>query len=243
MRFRYQVDFVSILDENFLANKKRAYEVCDLWEKEDLTGIVHFGILGDVASGSDYELLQRLRDVGCTYVSYGGEVASDRLLKEIKKHTTVKQMQSAIDATFKAGITPIMTFMHGYESENIEDYINTIKFWKRNQMLCQPFYLTAYPGCELWYKHKDKILAQYDGDLDKFLSALGDATDLTTNVSPFDDITLMGLHQAMIYQDENRIRRWAQEKGLLKEENGYPPVPRGDDIKRDQDEKDQIACR
>jgi radical SAM superfamily enzyme YgiQ (UPF0313 family) len=207
LRFKYQVDFVSILDENFLANKKRAYEIADLWEQEDLAGLVHFGVLGDVAS-ADYELLQRLRDVGLTYVSYGGEVASDRLLGEIKKHTTVKQTQEAIDATMKAGVTPIVTYMTGYPTETVEDMVATVEFWKRNQMLVRPFLITPYPGTELFHEHRDRILAQHGNDIEKFLLSLGDATDLSANISPWDDATLLGLRELMVMQDADRIKRW-----------------------------------
>lgn len=232
LRFKYGVDFVSILDENFLANKKRAYEIADLWEQEDLAGLVHFGVLGDVAS-ADQELLQRLRDVGLTYVSYGGEVASDRLLKEIKKYTTVKQMQNAIDATFKTGVTPIMTFMCGFPTETIMDYVNTIEFWKRNQMIVRPFITTPYPGTELYFEHKERILKQHDNDMDKFLSSLGDATELSANISPFNDVELLGLQQLMTAQNIDRIKAWAKGRGLLKEENECPPVPWDDQKKGD----------
>lgn len=111
LRFKYGVDFVSILDENFLANKRRCYEFADLFEKEDLAGIVHFGVLGDPPSASDYELLQRLKDVGLTYVSIGIETASNRLLAEYGKRTTIEQGQQAINSIMKAGVTPITTFM------------------------------------------------------------------------------------------------------------------------------------
>lgn len=208
LRFKYQVDFVSILDENFLANKKRAYEIADLWDKEDLSGLVNFGVLGDVASADD-ELLQRLHDVGLAYVSYGGEVASDRLLREIKKYTTVKQTKKAIDATMKAGIMPIVTYMCGYPHEKIGDYISTVEFWKRNQMLVRPFLITPYPGTELFYEHKDRILEQHGGDIERFLMSLGDATDLSANISPWDDATLLGLREMATAQDVDRIRRWA----------------------------------
>lgn len=225
LRFKYGLDFASILDENFLANKKRAYEVADLWEQEDLVGLVHFGVLGDSPSASDYELLQRLKDVGLTYVSIGIETASNRLLKEYGKNTTIKQGQQAIDAIMKAGVTPITTFMVGYPTETIEDYIKTVEFWKRNQALVRPFIICPYPGTKLYSDHKNRILSQHDNNLDKFLSSLGDATDLSANISPWSDVELLGLQQLTTAQDTERIKRWAQERGLLKKGQEYPPVP------------------
>lgn len=211
LRFKYGVDFVSILDENFLANKKRCYEIADLWEKEDLAGLVHFGVLGDPPSASDYELLQRLKDVGLCYVSIGIETASNRLLAEYGKNTTIEQGQQAINSIMKARVTPITTFMAGYPTETIEDYIKTVEFWKKNMMLVNPFLLQPYPGTKLFLDNRDKIIEQH-GDIEHFLLSLSDATDFSVNISPWSDAELLGLRQLMMAQDINRIRKFGESR-------------------------------
>jgi len=114
----------------------------------------------------------------------------------------------------------------GYPTETIEDYIKTIEFWKKNQVLVRPFILCPYPGTKIYADNKDRILSQYGNSLDKFLSSLGDATELSANISPFNDVELLGLQQLMTAQDTERIKRWAREKGLLKDDGESLPVPR-----------------
>ncbi|MBW2675241.1 MAG: hypothetical protein JRD89_17825, partial [Deltaproteobacteria bacterium] len=125
---------------------------------------------------------------------------------------TVKQTQQAIDATMRAGITPIVTYMMGYPTEKAEDIIATVEFWKRNMMAVRPFFITPYPGTELFLEHRERILEQHGGDMERFLMSLGDATDLSANISPWNDVELLGLREMMVMQDVDRIRRWADGK-------------------------------
>jgi len=210
LRLKYAVDFVSFLDENFTANRKRCFEICDLLEREDLVGVVKFGCLGSVDT-VDRELLQRLHDVGFTYISYGGESANNHILKQIGKNTTVEQMQSAIEETKRAGINPVMSFMEGYPGETIDDMIRTTEFWKNNNIFCRPFFIQPYPGTQMFYEYKDKILQQY-GDLESFVLDLDDAQKLTVNLTDFTDPELLGLRELMTNHDLERLKRFKELK-------------------------------
>lgn len=214
LRFKYSCDFFSILDENFFANRKRVLEICDLMEQEDLVGLVKWGALGSV-DVVDYQVLQRAKDCGCTYVSYGGESASQRVLKSLNKGwQTPERMQAALDATRKAGITPIMTFMIS-AADNVESIIETTEFWIRNGIICKPFFETAYPGTQLFDMYKDEILKQYNGDLEAFVLKCGDATELIHNLSKgrFTDVELLGLRELMFTHDVKRLKEFAKLKG------------------------------
>lgn len=211
LRFKYKADFISFLDENFLINKKRAFEIAELWEEEGLAGLVRFGCLGSV-DAADYDLLQKLRDVGLDYVSYGGECANDYVLKSMGKNTTVVQMQDAIDNTMKAGVNPIMTFMVGHPSDSLESVYDTIQFFIRNQINCVPFFCTPYVGTQLYEKHKDKILEQYDGDLEAYVTALDDATQFCVNLTKWNDAELIGLKDMMARCDLRALKRFAELK-------------------------------
>ncbi len=205
MRLKFAVDFISFLDENFTANRKRCFEICDLIEKEDLVGTMHFGCLGSVDT-VDRELLRRLHDVGFTYISYGGETANNHLLKQIGKNTTVEQMKSAIDETQNVGINPIMTFMEGYPNETIDDMIRTTEFWISNNIFCRPFFIQPYPGTKLFFDNYDKIIEQY-GELEKFVLDIDDAQKLTVNLTNFSDIELLGLRELMTNHDLDRLKK------------------------------------
>ncbi|MCK5159127.1 MAG: B12-binding domain-containing radical SAM protein [Candidatus Heimdallarchaeota archaeon] len=212
-RFKYAIDFVTLIDENMLANKKRAMEFCDLYEEAGLADIVKWGSTGH-PNTIDPDILPRLKECGCTYLEIGGESADNRILKEIKKNTTVDKLQRALDLTLKVGINPVMNFMVGYEGEDLQSIYRTTKFWIKNGFQIFPFIITPYPGSELYYKNMDKILEQYDGKLENFILALGDATELTVNISTFSDPELLGLRDLMAKQDLVRIKRFAKEKNI-----------------------------
>jgi radical SAM superfamily enzyme YgiQ (UPF0313 family) len=214
LRFRFGVDFVSILDENMTTYRKRVFELCDEWERAGLAGLVKFGCLGDVG-GVTLDMLKRLREVGCSYISYGGESASNMILKAVKKNTTVEQMQRALDWTVQSGIRGVMTFMMGYPDETTQTIYETMEFWRRNKMIVKPFLITPYPGTELYVRYKRQILKEWGGSLDRFLLSLDDATDISVNMSKhFNDVELLGLQQLMYTQDFDRLRRFAEQKGM-----------------------------
>lgn len=214
LRFRFGIDFVSILDENMTTYRKRVFELCDEWERAGLAGLVKFGCLGDVG-GVTLDMLKRLREVGCSYISYGGESASNMILKAVKKNTTVEQMQRALDWTVQSGIRGVMTFMMGYPEETTQTIYETMEFWRRNKMIVKPFLITPYPGTELYVRYKRQILKEWGGRLDRFLLSLDDATDISVNMSKhFNDVELLGLQQLMYTQDFARLRRFAEQKGM-----------------------------
>jgi radical SAM superfamily enzyme YgiQ (UPF0313 family) len=224
LRFKYGIDFVSILDENMTSYRKRVFELCDEWERAGLAGIVKFGCLGDVG-GVTLEMLKRLREVGCSYISYGGESASNMILKAVKKNTTVEQMQRAVDWTVQSGIRAVMTFMMGYPDETPQTIYETMDFWRRNKMIVKPFLITPYPGTELYVRFRKRILEQWDGHLENFLLSLDDATDMSVNISRhFNDVELLGLQQLMYTQDFTRLRRFAELKGMPIVEAAPPGV-------------------
>lgn len=211
-RVKYAVDFVAFMDENFTANRKRALEICDLLEKEDLSGVVKWGCLGSVDT-VDLELLQRMRESGCTYISFGGETANNDLLMQIGKGTTVEEMQRAIDMCRRVGITPVMTFMEGYPGETLQHVLNTVEFWVRNNVYTRPFFITPYPGTEMFDEYREEILRQWDGDLEEFLMELGDATKLVVNLTGWSDAELLGIRELMVSHDLKRLRRMKNGQG------------------------------
>ena len=212
-RYKYAIDFVTLIDENMLINKKRTLEFCDLYEEAGLPDIVKWGTTGH-ANTIDPTVLQRLKECGCTYLEIGGESADNRILKAIKKNTTVDKLQYALDKTLQSNINPVMNFMIGYEEEDLQSLYESTKFWEKNGFNIYPFFITPYPGCELYYKNMDKILDQYEGNLENYILALGDATELTVNLSEFTDPELYGLREIMVRKDITRLKRFAEHKNV-----------------------------
>lgn len=208
-RIKLGIDFVSFLDENFLANKKRALEICDRLEDEELVGVVKWGCLGHVNT-ADSELFTRLRECDCTYISYGPESDDQRMLDYICKSQTVEQSAKALKLTLEANINPIMTYMIGYPIEDMQSIYNTANFWVRNGIICNPFFITAYPHTKLFKDFKEEILKEFDGSMEKYVLELGDATRLVHNFTKFSDPELLGVRQLMNMHDLKRIKKFAE---------------------------------
>jgi len=233
----YDVDFISILDENMTSNRKWTEEFCKLYVENGLDK-VKWGTLGDAPSVAVApDLVKTMKNAGCRYISFGFESASDKVLNEdIQKGQLQIHEQKTIDAMQDANLTPLATFMIGNPHEDINDLLETVTFWMKNGIEVDPFICTPYVGSPIYYNYKNFILQQYDEKLklvyenklniepnivkewefdalDKFMSECGDATDYTATISQYFTIPeLFALKQFMYKQDLPRILQMAHQR-------------------------------
>lgn len=214
MLVHYKIDFIAFMDETFLFNKKRTHQFLDLLEEKDLSGTFRWGCLGR-AEVPDRELLARLREGGCTYISYGFESSSQQNLDYLEKGNTVAQQEMTLKATIAAKINPITSYIIGYPDETLQSLYDTAKFWVVNGIVeIQPFFLTPYPYTRVYWENEERILAQYGGDKERFVEACGDATEFTVNLTKrFSDPEILGLRDLMTMHDLERIRDYAKRRG------------------------------
>lgn len=234
---KYKIDFLTISDENMTSNAKWTTEFCKLYAEEGLDKKVKWGTLGDAPSvATKPELIKVMKDAGCSYISFGFESASDKVLfQDIKKGQTREHLQKTINAIENSGLQPIATFMIGNPHEDINDLMETVSFWMKNNIVVNPFICTPYVGSPLFYDNKDRILEQYDEKikilnqnksnnqdylkklklkaLDTFMSECGDATDYTATVSEcFTIPELFALKQFMYKHDTKRMLQMAHQR-------------------------------
>lgn len=220
MLIHFKLDFISIMDENFTANRKRVYDFLDLLEDKDLVGTFWWGCLGR-AKKPDEALLSRMRDDGCTYISYGYESSNQGMLNYLEKENTVNDQLRTLQATIGAQINPITTYIVGMPSETMQSLYDSARFWVKNGIQCNPFFYTPYPYTRAYWDNEEKILEQYDGDKEAFVLALGDATKFVVNLTKFTDAELIGLRHLMATHDLDRLRKhsvWRVKEGLDPEE-------------------------
>lgn len=234
---KYNVDFVFCVDENMTSNLKWTKEFCQLYVKEGLHEKVKWGTLGDAPSVAvQPSIVKIMKDAGCSFISFGFESASDKVLRQdIQKGQTQEHLQKTIDTVKQIGLRPITTFMIGNPHENIDDLMETVTFWMRNNIEINPFICTPYVGSPIYYDNKDYLLEQYDGRLklvknypnfdkektkkwklealDKFMRDCGDATQYTATVSQYFTIPeLFALKQFMYKYDTRRMLQMAHQR-------------------------------
>jgi len=235
---KYDVDFISVLDENMTSNLKWTQEFCDLYVAEGLDEKVHWGTLGDAPSVAvKPNIVKVMKEAGCSYISFGFESASDKVLNEdIQKGQLRIHLQKTLDTIREVEMTPLTTFMIGNPHENIDDLMETVDFWIQNGAEIDPFICTPYVGSPIFYEYKDFILQQYDERLkliaegkyeisknllnewnleamDKFMKDCGDATEYTAIVSQYFTIPeLFAIRNFMHKHDTRRLLQMAHQR-------------------------------
>jgi anaerobic magnesium-protoporphyrin IX monomethyl ester cyclase len=161
---------INFWDDIFLVNKKWIYEFCDALERENID------ITWTCESRVDHvnpELLKRINEVGCYSIFYGFEAGSDKLLKSMKKGTTVEQNRQAAQWSADAGIAIRASFILGLPEETPEEGQKTIDFalGLPNVDALTFSFATPHPGTELYESVKHEILMdedQYIHELTKY---------------------------------------------------------------------------
>ena len=235
-RETYNVDFIGFLDENLMtmdASSKRTWmrAICEGLIAEGLAptcvrdGVEHDERCQGVHwSGTSHatlcnpEILKLMRRAGCSHLVYGYESFSPHVMKTIGKGATPRTNEQSFFWTLEAGIRPIPNQIIGFPVEDFKSIYENMDAWKRLGIVVKPFFATPYPGSEWFTVYRDRILAQYGGDIEAYLLDLGDATRITAVISEhFNAVELLGLREAMVNFDYKHIREYERERAKARE--------------------------
>lgn len=233
LKKKYDVDFVSFIDENLMtmdvfSRRTWIFELCDLWIKEGLqpqsrheNRLPREGDTGVFWSGTSHatlhrpDTLKRMYEAGCSHLVYGLESFDPVVLKRLGKGTTAQHNKSSVKVCMDSGIIPVPNIIIGFPEESFESIRNTINALIALGIYCKPHFATPYPGSEWYYVYKESILKQYNGDLEAFVSDLGDATKITAVIShKFSAMELLGLQHIVMNRDlrllEQAEKHWGK---------------------------------
>lgn len=150
----YGIREIHFWDDNFLANKARIRDFCDIMETRhlhipfDCEGIIH---------SFDPELLTRLQRVGCYSVSYGIESGCQRILDMMQKRITLDQIRKVVADTKKLGLDVRGYFLFGFPTETREEILETIAFAKSLRLSDATFsLLIPLPGTTVYNQVRDE---------------------------------------------------------------------------------------
>jgi radical SAM superfamily enzyme YgiQ (UPF0313 family) len=235
---KFQVDFVNLIDENLMtmdAASGRTWlkELCELWIKEGLQPTSRRDGLPDTenkggvfwsgtshASLSNKEILSLMYKAGCSHLVYGIESFDPVILKNLGKGVNQKHNLTAPAICMSTGIIPIPNIIIGFPLESFSSVRTTIESLIQLGIHCKPHFATPYPGSEWYYTYKHSILEQYNGDLEKFILSLGDASKITAVISHrFSPLQLLGLQQIVMQRDLRLLdiaeKHWGRADELI----------------------------
>jgi radical SAM superfamily enzyme YgiQ (UPF0313 family) len=153
---------INVADDLFTAKPAHAYAVCDEILRRGLKVTwVSFANVNTV----DVPILRRMKEAGCTTVSFGLESGNQEILKTVKKGTKLPGIIEAVEACREAGIAATGSFIVGLPGETPETMQETVRFSQRlGQLGAQTGFhmLAPFPGTavrEEADKYKLKILS------------------------------------------------------------------------------------
>ncbi len=239
MRRKYGCDFILFLDENLMTINAVSQghdwieRIADLCVEEGLQpdcvkkGVphdpetcsgLHFGGTSH-ASLVTQRSLAAMRRMGMGFLVYGYESWDDRMLKYLRKGATLKTNVHSLIMTVRAGIRPIPNNITGMEPEDFESIRRMMVAWEVLGIVAAPFLLTPYPGSDIYFRNREKILADYGGDLELFIKTLNDATEPVVSISKnftLEEILIYRFH--MVRHDREAIDQfencWRKKRGL-----------------------------
>lgn len=239
MREKYDCDFIALLDENLLTmhtvypTRDWLDRISDLCVKEGLQpqcvkdgiphspekcGGLHFGGTSHSALVTP-RALRAMKACGFAYLDYGYEHWDDRMLKYVRKGASLKTNVRSLIMTMRHGIRPVPNNITGFEPEDFESIRRMMVAWEVLGIVVMPFLFTPYPGADIWYRNKEKILETYGGNMELFISTLNDATEPVVSISEnftLEEILIYRFH--MVRQDRDAIDQfenaWRRKRGL-----------------------------
>ncbi|HLC77329.1 MAG TPA: radical SAM protein [archaeon] len=137
-------------DDNFTLDMKRAEKICDMIIERGLkiTWKCDNGIRADRLTK---ELLQKMKDAGCIYVSFGVEGGNNKMLAAMKKGEKVDVIINSIKMAKEVGLGVGATFIIGTPEETYEDFLDSLKIAQELPVDHVSFYnMVPYPGTEMY---------------------------------------------------------------------------------------------
>jgi len=173
---QYSVECIFLFDELFSKDFERLKEFCERIKPYRLKWSGAFRV-DDITP----DMIPLLIDSGCIQVGFGIESADNRILKSMRKHITIEQIEKALKTVYDFGLIPQGNLIFGDPEETVETARNSMNWWqshKEYSLKLAP--IIAYPGT-LIYKQacqrgiiKDKIKFLRDGCPQVNLSKMSD---------------------------------------------------------------------
>ena len=147
LRSEYGIRDLMIIDDNFLLDKNKLFDVCNRMKAERMD--FSWYCMGHEKSMTD-DILAKIREAGCWFIEIGIESGNDGILKRIKKGTTKADVEGAVKRAKKAGLKVKGNFIFGFPGETLETLEETAEFALDLKLdFFQQNFLTVWPGCEI----------------------------------------------------------------------------------------------
>jgi radical SAM superfamily enzyme YgiQ (UPF0313 family)/predicted SAM-dependent methyltransferase len=227
---RFGVRSINILDDVFIADRKRFFSIVEGILSKGLQKQLSFhGFIR--ANLADDEIILALKEMNFRSIRFGAETGSAKVLKYLKKGSvTVEHNQRMVDFCHIYNLPVGGSFVFGAPGETVKDIEDTVSFLEHNRdtMEIMGFYiLQAVPGTELWDWAMGKGLVSEGMDWSKLALDLqkvefdwNNVNYLNNDVLPIHEFR--SIIESIKNEYVNRRRNTALMRVLLKFFNYFP---------------------
>ena len=189
-------------DDNFSLITERVYELCDEIEKRNLKIKFTLGS-GIRADRADYDLLKRMKEVGCSLVSFGVEAGNNRVLKVLKKGERLETIERAIKGACDLGYDVRATLLVGSPTETWQDIEDSVRLALKFPFRSVGFFnLVPFPKTELFRYIEETPGCYFTMDPKDYLNEYGNLDQKPLFVTP-----------ELSYEDRVKALRYTREIG------------------------------
>lgn len=185
---KYRINMFNFDDELFIGNKKWIDEFCNEMKESGMKILFRTSSRADLLND---EILEKLKAVGCIYVTVGFESGSQKMLDEMKKHMDVEHNYRAYRLLKKYNMTSMgIATIQGMPGETYDTIKDTLKFIKECKIdSAANYYVTPYPDSEIYRYALNKGLIK---DEDAYLEYISnsDAGEFKINLTRLSDTEL-----------------------------------------------------
>ena len=214
-----QEKFIAFADELFVIKKSRVREFC---EKIKPLGISWGGQGRANTVDDDVDLLRTMKSAGASYIGYGLESSTSKMLTAMQKKTTVEQNVNCVKAAQEAGLVVVAQYMFGFPGESYESVKAGIDYFKRVNYVPPlgpdvPAHIsvtTALPGSQLYVDCQlNGLIEDEDEYLSKISLGYNESKDIVVNLTDFSDDELLELKYFAEDKMMENYRVWMKSQG------------------------------
>jgi len=122
-------------------NPRELSRLCDLINTGGIK--INWGGSAIIHPRMDYNLLVKMAQAGCSFLAYGLESGSQKVIDTMRKGFKIEDAQRVIRDTHKAGIKVLLNIVIGFPNETEHDFIQTMDFVEKNRKYIS---LIAFPS-------------------------------------------------------------------------------------------------
>jgi len=148
----FKINYIALREELFASDNERVLEFCKRIKKYNFCWSIQLRV-----DSVNQTIIDALKESNCRYIFLGIESADNDILKSMRKHITIEQVENALNMAIGAGLDTRSTIIIGDEYETQESAYRTLHWWQKNKKFSSISLdmIIAFPGSTL-YKNARK---------------------------------------------------------------------------------------